>query len=228
MRTYVVSLVPLLRIPRLCAAESQIVVFIEVLGWAAAVFGSIVATPQVIRLLRKGTTAGVSVIAWQATLGSNIAWTAHGVIGGNPNLWATNAVFGTMTVIVVITLIRDRRLNPFLTIAPSIALGVLVSGVDILLGPVAFAIAALSVSMVTQGAQLQTLFVSPDIAGVSLPFLVMNVINQIGWGSWAVLSHEVSIMICATAIGSIMLVSLIWGLLRRYGVVRARLSVMSA
>ena len=65
---------------------------IEALGWAAAAFGSLVALPQVVRLFQTGSAAGVSLTAWQASFGANIAWTVHGVLGGYANLWVPKLI----------------------------------------------------------------------------------------------------------------------------------------
>jgi hypothetical protein len=56
----------------------------------------------------------------------------------------------------------------------------------------------------------------------------LNVVNQILWLGWAMLVGETSIMLCATALGAMMLANLSWAALRRSGVVRARLADLSA
>ena len=91
-----------------------------------------------------------------------------------------------------------------------------------------FAVAALIPSAFTQLAQFRALVISTNVAAVSMIFLLLNVINQTLWLSWAVMVGETSIMLCATALGTLMLGNLIWAQLRRQGVVRARLAELSA
>ena len=210
------------------AEESQPKVFIEALGWAAAVLGAGVALPQVIRLFRTRSTAGLSAPAWQATLGANIAWLSHGFLTGHANIWLPNLCYLIITSIILCRLILERRLSPWATLAPGIALGAVSIGLDVWTGPVVFAIAALIPSTFTQLAQFRALVISADVRAVSLSFLVLNVVNQILWLGWAMLVGETSIMLCATALGAMMMANLIWAGLRRSGVVRARLADLSA
>ena len=77
--------------------------WIEALGWAAAAFGSLVALPQVVKLFQTGAAAGVSLSAWQASFGANIAWTVHGVLGGYTNLWVPNVIFFCCSTLIWVT-----------------------------------------------------------------------------------------------------------------------------
>jgi uncharacterized protein with PQ loop repeat len=203
-------------------------VFIEALGWAAAVLGAGVALPQVIRLFQTRTTAGLSAPAWQATLGANIAWLAHGFLTGHANIWLPNLCYLIITVTILSRLVVDRRLSPLTTFAPGLALAAVSISLDVWAGPVVFAVAALIPSAFTQLAQFRALVISTNVAAVSMIFLLLNVINQALWLSWAVMVGETSIMLCATALGTLMLGNLIWAQLRRQGVVRARLAELSA
>jgi hypothetical protein len=83
---------------------------------------------------------------------------------------------------------------------------------------IAFIPAALS-----QLAQLRSLVVSPSIHGVSLWWLGYCVMNQGIWLTWAVLAHEISVMIVASGLGTLMTLNLILGVLRRLNFVRAPL-----
>jgi uncharacterized protein with PQ loop repeat len=203
-------------------------VFIEALGWAAAVLGAGVALPQVVRLFQTRTTAGLPAPAWQATLGANLAWVAHGLISGHANIWLPNLCYLTITLVILSRMIIERRLSPLATLAPGLVLGTLTTSLDLLVGPVAFAIAALLPSAFTQLTQFRVLVISTNVRAVSITFLILNVINQALWLSWGLLAGETSITLVSTAIGTLMLANLVWGLMRRYGVVRARLAELSA
>ncbi|HEY5847872.1 MAG TPA: PQ-loop domain-containing transporter [Microlunatus sp.] len=204
------------------------VVFTETLGWVAAVVGTLVALPQVIRLLRSGTAAGISLLAWQATLGANIAWSAHGFAVGHLNILLPNLLCLIYSFVVLSQLRRHRGLGWLRTLGPAVLLGLVTFGLDVTVGTVAFAIAAFLPSAVAQLAQLHALIIAANIRGVSLTFLVASVVNQALWVSWSVLANETSVTLVATSLGSLMALNLVVGLLRRFRVVRARLSAMSA
>ena len=198
------------------------------LGWAAATLASIVAIPQVVKLLRSGTTAGISLTAWRLTLAGNIAWTGHGVVSGHLNIVLPNFLFLLCSLTILLQLRRERGLGWILTFGPSLVLGLVNLGINVSFGPLAFAIAAGIPSICAQFMQFHELFLVPRISGVSLPFLAMNTVNQAFWLGWALLVDEQSIMLAASVMGVLMGVNLTWCLLRRRGVVRARLALMSA
>ena len=198
------------------------------LGWVAAALASTVALPQVIKLLRNRTTAGLSLTAWRLTLAANLAWTGHGVVVGHANIWLPNLLFMVCSVIILNQLRRDRSLSWVVTFGPSLVLATVTLGLDVTAGPVAFAIAAGLPSAFAQLLQLQELVVAPRISGVSLPFLALNAVNPVLWLTWALIVGEQSITMVASALGLLMGVNLLWCALRRTGLVRARLAAMSA
>ena len=202
--------------------------FVVALGWVAAALASFVAVPQVVKLLRSRTTAGLSLTAWRLTLAANIAWTAHGFVVGHANIWLPNLIFMLCSLTILNQLRRDRHLTWVVTFGPSLALGLTTFSIDVLYGPLAFAIAAGLPSVCAQIMQFHELVLAPRISGVSLPFLALNTINQAIWLSWALLVGEQSITMCASAMGVLMGINLVWAMLRRTGVVRARLAVLSA
>jgi uncharacterized protein with PQ loop repeat len=203
-------------------------VFIEALGWAAAVLGAGVALPQVVRLFQTRTTAGLPLAAWQATFGANLAWLAHGVLTGHANIWLPNLCYLIITTVILARMISERRLSPIATLAPGLALGAVAASLDLWAGPVVFAVAALLPSAFTQLAQFRALVIFANVRAVSMGFLIMNVVNQGLWLSWGLLAGEISITLVSTALGTLMLANLVWGLMRRFGLVRARLAELSA
>jgi uncharacterized protein with PQ loop repeat len=203
-------------------------VLVVALGWVAAALAATVALPQVIKLVRNRTTAGISLTAWRLTLAANVAWTGHGVLVGHVNIWLPNLVFLVCSLVILSQLRRDRALTWATTFAPSLVLGLTTLGIDLLLGSLAFAVAAGLPSLIAQMLQFQELVVAPRISGVSLPFLAMNWVNQALWLSWALLVGEQSITMVASAMGILMGMNLAWCVLRRAGLVRARLAVLSA
>ena len=201
---------------------------IEALGWAAAAFGSLVALPQVVKLFSSGSAAGVSLTAWQAAFGANIAWTVHGVLGGYANLWVPNVVFGCCSILVLVQMQRDRRIGWGRLALPGFALAAITIALDLLAGPVAFAVAALLPALLAQVAQLHALFLKPNVAGVSLGYMTMNVVNQLIWVTWAAFEGESSVLLVGSTLGVMMVLNLLWAILRRFRLVHARLAQMHA
>jgi len=72
---------------------------------------------------------------------------------------------------------------------------------------------------------LRSLVVSQSIQGVSLWWLAYGVMNQGIWLTWALLADEVSVMIVATGLGTLMTLNLLLGVLRRLNFVQAPLSL---
>jgi uncharacterized protein with PQ loop repeat len=58
---------------------------------------------------------------------------------------------------------------------------------------------------------------SPRIAGVSVLFLILAVVNQGLWLSWAILVPDIGTVIVATVTGIITVFNLIWWSLRTLG-----------
>jgi uncharacterized protein with PQ loop repeat len=195
-------------------------VFVEFLGWAAAVCLAAVALPQAIKLLRTGTIAGISPSAWQMMLGVNLAWTAHGLFTDHPNIWAPNLLFLICTTTILSQLVRHGLRSVPRLFLPGVTLGSAAFALDVTAGPVVFALAAVVPSATAQLAQLRKLIVADSIHGVSMAFLMINVVNQCLWVSWALLAHERSVTLVASCIGSLMAVNLVWATLRRLRVVR--------
>ena len=202
--------------------------FVELLGWAAAASLAAVALPQAIKLLRSKTIAGVSPAAWQMMLGVNLTWSAHGLFTHHPNIWVPNLIFLCCSTTILAQLARRGVRSVPRLFLPGVALASVTFALDLTAGPVVFALAAVIPSATAQLAQLRELIVAPSIRGLSMPFLIINVLNQCLWVSWALLAHERSVTLVASCIGSLMTVNLVWATLRRLGVVRRRVSVLSS
>lgn len=202
--------------------------FVLALGWAAAALAAVLALPQLVRLLRTRSTAGVSVVAWRLTLAAAMAWALHGIYTGQPNVLLPNVILGTLSVLILATLARDRGLNLPRLVVPSLVAAALSLGLDVWAGPLVFAVAAGLPSLAAQLMQLQELVVAPRITGVSVPFLALNVANQVVWLAWALLAGEVSVILCASVLGVVMLANLAWAMMRRRRLVRARLAMIYA
>ena len=199
--------------------------FVDILGWIGAVTGALVALPQVLRILRTSATTGISPLTWQLLLGVNLAWMTHGLITHHPNIVVSNTVYGLCTLTILILLRRHRGIHYWQLFGPGILIAALMVAVDVFAGPVAFAVVAFIPAALSQLAQLRSLVVSRSIQGVSLWWLAYCVFNQGIWLAWSLLVHEISVMIVASGLGTLMTLNLIQGALRRLNLVRARLSL---
>jgi uncharacterized protein with PQ loop repeat len=201
-----------------------LLVYVDILGWIGAVTGALVALPQVVRILRTSATTGISPLTWQLLLGVNLAWMTHGVITHHPNIVVSNTLYALCTLTILILLRRHRGIRRWQLFGPGALIGTLMVAVDVFSGPVAFAVVAFIPAALSQLAQLRSLVVSRSIQGVSLWWLAYCVVNQGIWLTWSVLAHEISVMIVATGLGTLMTLNLILGVLRRLDFVRPRLS----
>ena len=162
---------------------------VEVIGWAGTVSGTILGLPQVLRLVRTRRVDGLSLTAWRAMLVVNLIWTAHGIsIGQLPQI-VTSALSLCCTVPILYLMARElqRHLVPVLLPA-LLAAGVLIA-IDQLLGS----------------------------AAEPLLFLILAVVNQGLWLSWAILVPDIGTMIFATVTGIITVFNLTWWSLRMLG-----------
>jgi len=200
-------------------------VFVDILGWIGAATGSLVALPQVVRILRTGATTGISPLTWRLLVGVNLAWMSHGVITHHPNIVVSNTVYALCTSTILILLWRHRGIRLWQLFVPGIVLGALMVAVDAFSGPIAFAVIAFIPAALSQMAQLRSLVVSQNVHGVSLWWLAYCVLNQTIWLTWAVLADEISLIIVATGLGILMTLNLILAVLRRLNFVRTPLSL---
>ncbi|HET9565453.1 MAG TPA: hypothetical protein VFP27_13345, partial [Mycobacterium sp.] len=147
----------------------------------------------------------------------NLIWTAHGIsIGQLPQI-VTSALSLCCTVPILYLMARElqRHLVPVLLPA-LLAAGVLIA-IDQLLGSAAFGAAAIIAAVVANAGQSIELVRAKRIVGVSVLFLILAVVNQGLWLSWAILVPDIGTMIFATVTGIITVFNLTWWSLRMLG-----------
>lgn len=209
-------------------AESKTPVIIEAIGWTAGAYGACIAMPQLARVARTRTTAGIPLLAWQSSMASNLSWTAYGVITGHPNLWLPSLLLTASAAWMLIMICRDlRATGDRADLVRAYTLPIVVAAVTIMvaliIGPLAFSAVVLVPAAVAQLIQLRSLMTSRDISAVSSVFLAMGVVCQVLWCSWGILAHDLSNELVA---GSLILLSganLTCYLLRRFDLLRPRL-----
>ena len=194
---------------------------IAVLGWIAAACGSALSLPQLVRIIRARTSAGLSLLLWQLLMAAGIGWTHHGLlVTHRPNIWLPNLMMAITSAMLVRLIAKDRGLRSTVWILPLVLSGLLI-GIDLTFGALAYGIATSIPQVIGAAAQLLDVIRSIDIAGVSVVFLGFSVVVQALWLIWGALAGEVSVVVSATCNGAVVLVTYLWYLLRRAGVLRA-------
>lgn len=171
--------------------------FFEALGWFAATLGMSAAVPQLVRLLRSRTSAGLSVLLWQLSVGGSGAWTLHGFHVGKLQLQMPNIVCTVLFTAILWLILRDRGLPLMPKLVMPIVLALGLFGLDLWLGPVAFGIVVAIPLLFGQFAQLKYMWASPTLTGVSVPTLAVNVVMQSLWLVWGIGVGEAAITVCA-------------------------------
>ena len=195
--------------------------FAVILGWTAAAFGAAISLPQLIRLLRTRTSAGLSVLMWQLLLTAGIGWTHHGFLTAQANIIVPNAIMAISSVAVLRLIQRDRHIPHARVWVLPLVLAAILIGIDLFIGPLAYGIATSIPQVIGAGAQLVDVIRSIDIRGLSPIYLVLAVVVQLLWGSWSLLVKDSSVTVSASANGTVVALTLIWYVLRRLGWVRA-------
>ena len=188
-----------------------------IVGWVAALVGTVLGLPQMIRLARTRNIEGLSLPAWQLILGLNIGWTSHGVILGQLNLIVANVLglASTLPILFLMSRELDRPLPKVLV--PGILLGLGMMATDVFFGTAVFGLVALWPAFFANIGQTLELVRSPRVAGVSPFYLIAGVLNQALWLWWGLLVNDAGTMITATTTLGITGVNLVWWLMRQLG-----------
>ncbi|MDR1078637.1 MAG: hypothetical protein LBL55_08270 [Propionibacteriaceae bacterium] len=174
---------------------------LTVLGWLAAASSAAVALPQLVRLWRSGLSAGVSLLLWQLCLCTSIGWTIHGFHVTRANMVVPNIFCAVVSGLVMHAVATDRRLD-WWRVYPAAALaGLVVGGMDWLTPPVLFGLIMLVPALIGQLSQARDLCLRPDIRGVSVVYLGVNLLVQLLWFAWSLGSGDRAISWCAALTG---------------------------
>jgi uncharacterized protein with PQ loop repeat len=190
---------------------------VDLIGWAGTVSGTILGLPQVLRLIRTGRVDGLSLTAWRAMLVVNLIWTAHGIsIGQLPQI-VTSALSLCSTVPILYLMARQLRRHVLPVLLPSLLAAAALITIDQIFGSAAFGVVAISAAVVANAGQSIELVRARRVVGVSVLFLIIAVVNQGLWLSWAILVPDPGTIIFATVTGTITVFNLTWWSLRMLG-----------
>ena len=190
---------------------------VEIVGWGAALVGTLLGLPQVYRLARTRLVEGLSLPAWQAILALNIAWTSHGVILGQPNMIVPNVLGLGSTLPILILMSRELNRPLSRVLLPGVLVAGGMIGVDLAFGTAAYGVVAVFPALFANAGQCVELIRSPSVAGVSPMFLAGGVLNQVLWLTWGLLVADAGTVITATVTLAVTTFNLAWWVLRRLG-----------
>ncbi len=188
-----------------------------IVGWAAALVGTMIGLPQMVRLARTRNVEGLSLPAWQLILGLNIGWASHGVILGQLNLILPN-LLGLVSTLPILFLM-SRELGRFLPVVllPGILLGAGMIAADVMFGTAVFGMVALWPALFANLGQSIELIRAPRVTGVSPTTLFGNVLNQALWLAWGLMVVDAGTIITATSTLAITAFNMVWWMMRKLG-----------
>jgi len=196
--------------------------FVEVLGWICVVVGFGAFVPQVVAVLRRKTTAGLSLTGLQMAAGATGAWIAHGFLHGHMEQVVVNVLIlaGLILILALMQREHQRGLVESWWLAV-VTFPVLVS-VDLLLGSAAFGMFVVIPNVVVNGLGLLELVRAPSIRGVSWQSMVLNGITQLLWVTWSLFVNDPGATIASGVFAVGVAASLFWYWMRHSGRVEAK------
>lgn len=190
---------------------------VDAVGWIAALSSASLAVPQGARIAMTRSVAGVSTVAWQTMLIAGIAWTAHGLLHGTPQIIWPNALLAITSAWVLWQLTVARRLPILRTWSVPVAVAALAFGADVAFGPLAYAAVAFVPGAIGQFSQLRAILRVTDPSGVSMVALAANLLNQVLWFGYALPAHEVAVLAVCTPMAFLVTASIAALWVRRRG-----------
>lgn len=194
----------------------------ETLGWVAAVLSATLALPQMFRIFRTRSVAGLSVLAWQTLVLAGVGWTIHGLESGRLQVILPNVILGTAAIVVLSQIQRSRHLGVIATWALPAGVVIAATAADVLLGPVAYAVIMFIPAAIGQFAQVREIRQASDVSGVSLPTLLINLGAQFAWLGYALPTNEVAIIWVAAPLAVLMSLVVVALLVRRRQLAESR------
>ncbi|MFP5416696.1 MAG: SemiSWEET family sugar transporter [Actinomycetes bacterium] len=190
---------------------------VMLVGWLAAVVGTVLGIPQAYRLIRTRNVEGVAVSAWQVMLALNVAWLVHGVRIAQANMVVVNALGLLSTVTILIVLSRELPRSLPRILLPGLAVAAAMISVNFLLGGAVYGLFAAIPAVLGQLGQTAELVRAERVEGVSKVFLTMSFTNFALWTLWGFLAGDQAAFIASLATGAVALLNVAWLGLRLSG-----------
>jgi len=192
--------------------------FVDILAFFGALLVAGISIPQFLLVVRTKDTHGLSVLTWVLNLGTGIGWFNHGIKISEinmiwPNLWGL-----TVVVTILYFLRRNGQLRNLAIILVGIGVAAGLVSLDYLAGSAAYGFAVVlpqAYSMMRQGIELMK---APEVSGVSTTAWILQVITQVVWLIWGILTIEYGSLIAASVSLFTASFVLTWRILRAKGV----------
>lgn len=155
-------------------------------GWLAALTTAAIGLPQAVRLLRSGTAAGVSLVAWQALWWTAAAWSAYGALTARLPVLLPNVAMFTLAAIVLVLVARHRRLGHGAVFGPPVVGVSFALIARAVLGEAGFAVIMLIPAVGFRTGQILASRRAADVAGVSIATLVLACGTQVLWLAYGI------------------------------------------
>jgi uncharacterized protein with PQ loop repeat len=172
------------------------VTFSVITGVLAAALSGVFSLAQVVHIVRKRSTAGLSDVAW-LLLGLTFAtWLAWGVLQSDPYLIATNTASLAGTLWVLWRIHSDSRITPLRVFWASAAVAT-AFGLQLLGGTAGALLAVLAITGYIRARQQRTTRTAPDLSGVAMSPWVISSVAQVVWWAHGLAAGKVILMVHA-------------------------------
>ena len=197
---------------------------IEVFGWVAAAIGVASNLPQLIRILRARTSAGVSLRLWQISAATTGAWMVHGFLVQKGQMQWPNLLMSLLGLVIVVFVLRDRKQAVAPQLVLPVVLAAALSGSELLFGAMAFGLVIAVPQLYGQVSQLREMVSAPDLSGVSVGYLSIMLVVQVMWFIFGLYTFDWALIICAGAMTAVCSINLTVFIVRHPGA-RARVAL---
>lgn len=202
--------------------------FEAALGWLAAALSGSLTVPQVLRIVRTRSVAGLNLLTWQTLLIAGISWSGHGLLVERAQILVPNAILLIGAAIVLNQLRRAESLPSVRVWALPVAASVASIALDSAFGPLVFAVMMVIPAVIGQVAQFREIRSAADVSGISPVMLMINAVAQVVWLTYALVTWELSIICVATVLIVVMTANVVALMKRRRQGSRDQQSVTAA
>ena len=191
---------------------------ITAIGWLGGATATFMLIPQLVALLRTGDTKGMAWPMWVAFIGVTLGWISHGIHLGQGFIIVANAVSAVVTAVSLYYLHKAGKLPSLWLIPLGLAFAGLLVYLDWGVSSAAFGATVVTPVAIVKLHQGVRIMREREVTGVSVGSWVLQLSNEIIWGTWAIMILDPGTIISAVVTGTCNAFVLVWLLLRRHGV----------
>lgn len=166
------------------------------LGLAGTVIGMIRALPQLIRLLRTRGAYGVSLDSAATSSIVSFGWAAYGLLTNQLYVTLATGSSGLIFALIALFAVRFGRSVSELRVAPFWFVVLLLSG--LFAGKIGLGVMLPISVLAANTPQLWVAYKEGNLTDLSLGTWALSIADGFVWGVYALLQHDISIMVFAT------------------------------